>query len=95
MLVDRLPSVRIYGASVPVAAAVHTLGGLSAHAGQDDLLRWYSGFSAKPPVYLVHGEVESATEFRRELQQRGVEATLAHAGMRLDLATLPAMANNE
>ena len=39
------------------AAQVHTLGGLSAHGDQADLLRWYDSFTPRPPVYLVHGEV--------------------------------------
>ena len=50
------PEVRIHGQRVPVAAQIHTLGGLSAHGDQDDLLRWYDSFAPPPPVYLVHGE---------------------------------------
>ena len=36
----RRPRVRLFDASVPVHASVHTLGGLSAHAGQDSLMGW-------------------------------------------------------
>jgi len=39
-----------------VRAQRHTIGGLSAHADQKDLIDWYSGFGNRPPVYLVHGE---------------------------------------
>jgi metallo-beta-lactamase family protein len=55
-LVERKPSVRIFGEQVKVAAQVHTIGGLSAHADQGGLLEWYGHFKDKPPVWLVHGE---------------------------------------
>lgn len=95
VLVDRLPNVRIYGESYRVAASVHTLGGFSAHGDQDDLLRWYSSFAAKPPVYLVHGEVAAATAFAGKLQERGVQATRTHPGLRVNLAELSALAGDD
>ncbi|MFN5491593.1 MAG: MBL fold metallo-hydrolase RNA specificity domain-containing protein [Burkholderiales bacterium] len=50
------------GAEVAVKASVHTLGGLSAHADQADLLWWCQGF-AEPPekVFITHGE-DTASE---------------------------------
>jgi metallo-beta-lactamase family protein len=39
-LVEGEQMVRIFGEEVPVRARVHTLGGFSAHAGQNDLVRW-------------------------------------------------------
>jgi metallo-beta-lactamase family protein len=39
-----------------VRIRVHTIGGLSAHGDQQDLVTWYSAFEGRPPVYLVHGE---------------------------------------
>lgn len=56
-LVDGAPKVRIFREDVLVRAKVHTLGGLSAHAGQNGLLKWLGGaVEAKPRVVLVHGE---------------------------------------
>lgn len=56
-LVDGAKQVNILGDSVPVRASVHTLGGFSAHAGQDDLLRWLRSLSpSKPMLALTHGE---------------------------------------
>jgi metallo-beta-lactamase family protein len=49
---------------------VHTIGGLSAHADQQDLLHWYGGFSNRPPVYLVHGEEKAQRVLFQQLQQR-------------------------
>src|SRR4029434_1652787 len=48
-LVDGEKVVRIFGEKIAVKAQVHSLGGFSAHAGQTDLLRWFSSIaSAKP-----------------------------------------------
>ena len=87
-LVDRAPFVRIHGHSIRVAAKVHTLGGLSAHGDQDDLMKWYESFGDRPPVCLVHGEPRSADALRAKLESRGSRARVAAAGDRLDLATM-------
>lgn len=56
-LVEGAKQVRIHGETVDVKATVHTLNGLSAHAGQNDLLRWFDSLGkAKPRVVLTHGE---------------------------------------
>jgi metallo-beta-lactamase family protein len=56
-LVDGTKTVRIFGETIAVKAQVHLLGGLSAHAGQTDLLRWFDVVSgSKPKVVLSHGE---------------------------------------
>jgi metallo-beta-lactamase family protein len=93
-IVDRAPSVRIHGESIRVAAKVHTLGGLSAHGDQDDLLRWVRNFRAKPPVYLVHGEVASASAFGKKLQQEQFQATVTSPGLKIDLAALKSLADD-
>src|SRR5512137_2812104 len=41
-LVEGQKLVSIHGEKVAVKAQVHTLGGFSAHAGQTDLLKWFS-----------------------------------------------------
>ena len=38
-------------------AAIHTLGGFSAHASQTQLIEWLGHFEGeKPRLFLVHGE---------------------------------------
>jgi metallo-beta-lactamase family protein len=93
-LVDRLPEVRIHGQRVRVEAQVHTLGGLSAHGDQDDLLRWYDSFAGRPPVYLVHGELQSAEGLAVKLRERGAQATVTRPGLKIDLVDLRAMARD-
>ena len=69
-IVNGEESVRIHGQTIPVRAAVHTIGGLSAHGDQDDLARWYEQIEGRPPVYLVHGEPDAQQAFSRYLHDR-------------------------
>lgn len=60
-IVDGAKSVRLFGETIAVRASVHTLGGLSAHAGQDSLLAWLRGTERRPRAcFVVHGEPEAA-----------------------------------
>jgi metallo-beta-lactamase family protein len=93
-LVDRQPEVRIHGQRVRCLAQVHTLGGLSAHGDQDDLLRWYGSFAGHPQVYLVHGEVPSAEALAVKLREHGAVATVSRPGLTVDLANLPALSRD-
>lgn len=69
-LVDGAKTLRLLGKEVPVKASVHTLGGLSAHGDQADLLWWCQGFRAKPArVFITHGELEPAQNFADLLRQ--------------------------
>jgi metallo-beta-lactamase family protein len=95
LLVDRAPTVRIYGDAIRVAAAVHTVGGLSAHGDQDDLARWYSGFANRPPVFLVHGESSAAEAFGARLAKDGARVTVPAPGLRVDLSTLEPLARDD
>ena len=85
-LVDGETSVRIHGQDVPVRAAIHTVGGLSAHGDQDDLARWYECMESRPPVWLVHGEAEAQEAFSAYLGKRsGATVHLPKPGDVLDL----------
>ncbi|HZX74278.1 MAG TPA: MBL fold metallo-hydrolase [Cyclobacteriaceae bacterium] len=56
-LVEGAPKVSIFGEQKIVRAHIHTLGGFSAHAGQTDLLNWFSYLApSKPKVVITHGE---------------------------------------
>jgi metallo-beta-lactamase family protein len=81
-LVDGATTLRLLGKEVPVKASVHTLGGLSAHADQADLLWWCQGFQNKPQkVFITHGEAEVAQNFADVLKQElGWNAVLPKRG---------------
>jgi metallo-beta-lactamase family protein len=55
-LVDGAKQLTLWGETISVNAKVHTVGGLSAHADQNGLIKWYQQFSHKPRLKLVHGE---------------------------------------
>ncbi len=78
-LVDGARRVSVMGDPVVVRASIHTLGGLSAHAGQRDLLKWASAFTpaSRPRVFLNHGENTAREALRERL-------TTLH-GMQVDL----------
>jgi metallo-beta-lactamase family protein len=63
-------SIRIHGQDIPVRAEVQNLGMLSAHADQDELLRWLSGFKQKPrTVFITHGEPVAADAVRQRIER--------------------------
>jgi metallo-beta-lactamase family protein len=71
MLVDRKPTVTIFGEKIPVRASVHTFGGLSGHAGQSDLLRWFDSLAASHPrVFLTHGEERGRQPLGKIIEER-------------------------
>jgi metallo-beta-lactamase family protein len=70
-LVEGADLVRIHGEKVAVKAQVHTLSGFSAHAGQTDLLNWFSVIApSNPRVILIHGEDGPRAELAKRIQQR-------------------------
>ena len=69
-LVDGAQRARIFGDEIEVRAAVHTIGGLSAHADRSGLLGWLRGFRRAPQrTFVVHGEYETARTFRGVIEQ--------------------------
>jgi metallo-beta-lactamase family protein len=89
-LVDGATHIPLWGETIKVAAHIHTLGGLSAHADHDGLMAWYRAFEGKPPVVLTHGEENGRTRLAVSLRQGlGVEATLPELGDKLELSRLP------
>ena len=68
--------ISIFNERVPVKAHVRSIGGLSAHADQTELLRWYQSCSGSPSkIAVVHGEPESAHMFAALLHEKfGVKA---------------------
>ena len=70
-LVEGEKKVRIFGEEIAVKAQIHTLGGFSAHAGQQQLLNWAAHFSSpRPSLFLVHGENDSLLAFRSLLDRK-------------------------
>ncbi|MCK5874911.1 MAG: MBL fold metallo-hydrolase [Alcanivoracaceae bacterium] len=76
-LVDGAPWVRMFGQRYAVRAKIHTLGGFSAHAGRDGLLRWARAIGGQPAFRLVHGESEALKALAHELTIEGHQVSIA------------------
>ena len=77
-LVDGAEEIRLWGDTYRVRATRHTIGGLSAHADQTDLIDWYRSFEGRPPVYLVHGEERGQKPLLEKLRaELGAPAEIA------------------
>lgn len=89
-LLEGARTVRIHGEDIPVRARVEVINGLSAHADQNELLRWLGGFE-RPPLhtYLVHGEPEASRTLAGVIERElGWDVSIA-----VDGATVPLTAS--
>jgi metallo-beta-lactamase family protein len=88
-LVDGAKYIRLWGETIRVAATIHTVGGLSAHADRLGLQQWYAHFEGRPPVVLVHGETDALESLASTLQNElGAPVTIAKRGQQIDLMKL-------
>ncbi|MFB6291703.1 MAG: MBL fold metallo-hydrolase RNA specificity domain-containing protein [Candidatus Bipolaricaulia bacterium] len=63
-IVEGKDPVRILGKDRKVKAGITRLGGLSAHADKEELMRWLSSVENQPRrVFVTHGEGEAVQEF--------------------------------
>lgn len=85
-LVGGAKTIRIFGDTLDVRAAIASLSGYSAHADQAELLRWLGALTTKPHLYAVHGEPASAATFCSVVQQRlGLTASAGERGTTVTL----------
>ena len=72
-LADREKQIKIFGETHSVKAEIATIGGLSAHAGQDLLVNYASAVKdTVKKVFLVHGEERSADALIEKLKANGL-----------------------
>ena len=84
-LLDGADTIRIHGETIEITAEVTRLEAFSAHADEDELVRWVS--AAKPnDIVLVHGEDDAraalAERFRAEF---GIDPKLPKRGDTIDV----------
>lgn len=88
-LVDGVREISLWGEKIRVAATVHTISGLSAHADQNELVDWYRQFQGQPPLYLVHGETDAQAALTQRMQEQiGVQANILRRADPIDLLQL-------
>jgi metallo-beta-lactamase family protein len=72
-LVEGAKELRIFGELFECRAEVQTINGLSAHAGQDLLLKYAGSVKGRvKKIFLVHGEPVVAAVFMQKLTERGI-----------------------
>jgi metallo-beta-lactamase family protein len=83
-IVEKRPTLRIFGADVPLRAAVEILNGYSAHADRNELTEWLDQVKATSPaltrVLLVHGEAPAQDALSTSLGARGYHVTAPAPG---------------
>ena len=73
-LADREPRVKIFGEEYEVKAEVATIGGLSAHAGQNFLAEYALRVKGEAKqIFLVHGEPKPAEALTAKLVEAGMD----------------------
>jgi metallo-beta-lactamase family protein len=66
------PEVKILGQWIPVRCRIEKIGGFSAHADWQEILRWLEGLRQSPPkrTFLTHGEPEAAEAMADHIRER-------------------------
>ncbi|MEE9303434.1 MAG: MBL fold metallo-hydrolase [Thiotrichaceae bacterium] len=80
-LVDGAKVFRLGGDKIVVNAAIHTLGGFSAHASQSQLIDWVKYFNKPhPKLFLIHGESDAKLALQQCLDVEGWSSEIPHNG---------------
>jgi metallo-beta-lactamase family protein len=74
-IVERQPTIKVFGQEVELRAQVEVLNGYSAHADRTELLSWVGAVRRTSPglkqVCLVHGEVKAQDALSERLRADG------------------------
>jgi metallo-beta-lactamase family protein len=70
-LVDKEPTIKIFGEEVPVRCTVENLTSLSGHADKEELFQWMSHFKSAPKMtFTIHGEKNSLEVYSKSIRER-------------------------
>ena len=80
------PVMKILGKEYPLKAQVAKIDGFSAHADKNELMRFIreSNLNIKKAA-VVHGEMEQALPFSKQLQQEGVDSFIPEPGQTIEI----------
>ena len=92
-LVDGEKKVRIHGEQIMVNADILMLEGYSAHADQQELINWMTGFKRFPQsVFISHGEEESSLALANIIKERfNIKTLVPSLGESYDLTGVEVM----
>jgi metallo-beta-lactamase family protein len=70
-IVERQPEVKVFGEPMRLRAEVDSIGELSGHADQRELLEWMEPVAPTlKKVFLVHGEPDAQQTLKGEIEKR-------------------------
>jgi metallo-beta-lactamase family protein len=74
-IVEKAPTLKIFGEEIPLKAQVAVLNGFSAHADKNELLDAFDGLDKKrlKRVFVVHGETEQSEALAGAIRQKGMK----------------------
>ena len=68
-LVDKEPTIQIFGEAVPVNCRIENISSMSGHADRAELFAWMKGFTDKPKMtFVVHGENPGMTRYAQRIR---------------------------
>ncbi|MCU0857883.1 MAG: MBL fold metallo-hydrolase [Pontiellaceae bacterium] len=71
LISDGTNPVRIFGEEHAVKARIEKISGFSAHADQNELIRWVSSLRKAPRrIFITHGEPDAANTFKKLLSEK-------------------------
>ena len=78
-IVERRPTVSIFGEEIPLNARVHTINALSAHADRRGLVEWIDSLNSPrlKHAFAVHGDEDKTAAMQALLLDRGIAAAMA------------------
>lgn len=70
-LVEKNPTLKIFGEEVPVNCRVENMTALSSHADREELFSWMKHFNKKPKItFVVHGENPDLKNYAQAIRDR-------------------------
>jgi metallo-beta-lactamase family protein len=71
VLQDGMKEIKLFGEIVPVRAKIKTIDGFSAHADQQEILRWLGSFKHAPrKTFVIHGEANASSTLASILRDK-------------------------
>lgn len=76
-LLDGAKSVKIHQERIAVRARIKAIGGYSAHADQQYLVKWIDSNTVKSPqIFITHGELGQSEMLKQVLEKQGYRQTI-------------------
>ncbi len=69
-IVEGAKWIKLYHEKIRVKAKIYTINGFSAHADQNELIKWMSDFESLGDIFLVHGEYDKQKVLKKVIKDK-------------------------